>query len=293
MKALLFFLAVMLGAPAGSAQEWEAIKADGAYIWGEGWGGSVEEADRQALAALTSRISVVVTNDFRQVEEQVLSSEGDGHYLRTSNRSIVHSCLTLSNTHRTVLKKGRKAHVGRWIHRDELERIFAGRKARILEYEQAALLAEQSGRVDEALRCHYWAYVLLCSLQRPSELREPDGGMLLNRIPERLNAILEDLSVGMTGHDGDVVSLRILFRGMPARGMDFSYFDGSRWLAGPGVRDGISSIVMAPGALAETILLRVEYAYRGDSMMDAELRDMMEALDLKPLKKSFIFFRTL
>ena len=293
MKALLFILAVMLGAPAGSAQEWEVIKADGAYIWGEGWGGSVEEADRQALAALTSRISVVVSNDFRQVEEQVLSSEGDGHYLRTSHRSNVHSCLALSNTHRTVLKKGRKAHVGRWIHRDELERIFDGRKARILEYEQAAMQAEQVGRVDEALRCHYWAYVLLCSLQRPSELRTPDGELLLNRIPERLNAILEDLSVGLVRHVGDEVTLRVLFRGMAVKGLDFNYFDGARWLAGPGVKDGAVSFVMAPGALAETILLRVEYAYRGGSMMDAELRDMMDALDQKPLKKSFIFFRTL
>ena len=53
------------------------------------------------------------------------------------------------------------------------------------------------------------------------------------------------------------------------------------------------TLLMMIITLAETILLRVEYAYRGDSMMDAELRDMMEALDLKPLKKSFIFFRAL
>ena len=293
MKALLFILAVMLGAPAGSTQEWSAIKADGAYIWGEGWGGSVEDADRQALAALTSRISVVVTHDFRQFEEQVLSSKGDEHYLMTSTRSAAYTSLPLFNTHRTVLKTGRRAHVGRWIHRDELERLFDGRKARILEYEQAAMQAEQVGRVDEALRCHYWAYVLLCSLQRPSELRTPDGELLLNRIPERLNAILEDLSIGLVRHAGDEVTLRVLFRGMAVKGLDFSYFDGARWLAGPGVKDGAVSFVMAPGALAETILLRVEYAYRGDSMMDAELCALTEVLDQKPLKKSFIFFRTL
>ena len=36
-----------------------------------------------------------------------------------------------------------------------------------------------------------------------------------------------------------------------------------------------STLLMMIIALAETILLRVEYAYRGDSMMDAELHDAL------------------
>ena len=64
-------------------------------MWGEGWGPSVEEADRQALAALASRVSVAVTSGFRQVEEQVRSSKGDEHYLMQSNRTAATSCLTI------------------------------------------------------------------------------------------------------------------------------------------------------------------------------------------------------
>lgn len=291
MRKLVLLTACLLGCLGARAQDWERVKADGSFLWGEGWGSSVEEADLRALSSLISRITVAVTSDFRQVEEQVRSSRGDEYSLLRSNRSSAYSSVTLSNTRRVVLRDGRKAHVGRWIPRDELEGLFADRKARIMEYEEAALRAEAEGRVDDALRNHYWAYVLLRSLQRPSELRTPDGRMLLNAIPDSINAILDDLRVRVTAHAGDVVRLGFTFRGRPVGGLDFTYFDGARWSQGVSVRSGQAALDMAPGALAETIQLRVEYAYMGDALMDGELYDTMSALGLKPLKKSYIFFR--
>lgn len=275
-----------------SAQDWEYVKTDSVFIWGEGWGSSVDEADQQALSSLVSKITVAVVNDFRQVEEQVLSSQGDEHYVMQSNRSSAYSSVTLSNTHRVVLRDGRKSHVGRWIRRDELDVIFADRKSRILEYEKSAINAERAGRLDDALRYHYWAYVLLRSLQRPSELRSEDGKMLLNSIPENISAILEDVNIRMTSHVGDVVKLNFTFRGKPVVGMEFSYFDGARWSSITSVRSGLASLDMAPGALADYIQLRVEYAYCGDSLMDGELFDTMTVLNLKPIRKSFITFKT-
>ena len=291
ISKLLVLAALLVSGLSASAQEWEEVKANGAYVWGEGWGTSVEEADQAALSALISKISVAVTSDFRQVEEQMESSHGNEYYRSLSNRSAAYSSLTLANTHRVVLKTGRKAHVGRWVSRAELDRLFAGREERILEYEESAMRAEQAARVDEALRYHYWAYVLLRSLQRPSELRDEEGRMLLNLIPERLNAVLEDLRVSMSSHVGDAVRLSFTFRGRPVAGLDFSYFDGARWVQGTPVRAGSSLLEMAPGALAETVQLRIEYAYKGDSLMDAELHDTMNVQELKPLKKAFVSFR--
>lgn len=289
-KTLLTILGALLSLLV-SAQEWEAVKADPAYIWGEGWGASIDEADQQALSALISRITIAVVSDFRQVEEQVLSSKGDEHYRMQSLRSSSYSNVTLSNTHRTILRSGRKSHVGRWIHRSELDLIFADRKFRILEYEKSARSAELAGRIDDALRYHYWAYVLLRSLQRPSELRSEDGRMLLNSIPESISAILEDVNVRMTSHVGDVVKLNFTFRGRPVGGLDFCYFDGARWSSMTFVRSGWASLDMAPGALAEYIQLKVEYAYYGDSLMDGELFDTMAVLNLKPIRKSYITFK--
>ena len=292
MRRICITIIWMLSCLFVSAQEWENVKTDTSYIWGEGWGSSVDEADQQALSSLVSKITIAVVSDFRQVEEQILSSSGDEHFLMQSNRSSAYSNVTLSNTHRVVLKNGRKAHVGRWIHRDELDVIFADRKSRILEYEDLASDAELAGRLDDALRYHYWAYVLLRSLQRPSELRSEGGLMLLNSIPESISSILEDVHVRMTSHTGDVVKLNFTFRGRPVGGLDFSYFDGARWASLTSVRSGLASLDMAPGALADYIQLRIEYAYCGDSLMDGELYDTMSELNLKPIRKSFITFRT-
>ena len=292
MRKTFLSLIWMLSGLVAFAQDWEDVKADSSFIWGEGWGSSIEEADQQALSSLISKITIAVVSDFRQVEEQVISSRGEEHYMMQSNRSSAYSNVTLSNTHRVVLRSGRRSHVGRWIHRDELEVIFADRKSRILEYEECAMAAERAGRVDDALRYHYWAYVLLRSLQRPSELRSSDGRMLLNSIPERITAILDDVNVRMTSHVGDVVKLNFTFRGRPVGGLDFSYFDGARWSSMTSVRSGQVSLDMAPGALAEYIQLKVEYAYCGDSLMDGELFDTMSVLNLKPIRKSFITIRT-
>ena len=96
----------------------------------------------------------------------------------------------------------------------------------------------------------------------------------------------------MSGHYGDVVKLSFTFRGRPVGGLDFTYFDGARWSPMTSVHSGLASLEMAPGALAETIQLRVEYAYRGDSLMDGGLFDTMNVLNLGPIRKAFISFKT-
>ena len=275
-----------------ASQEWERVKADGSLLWGEGWGASVEEADGNALSALASRIAVVVVSDFRQVEEQVRSSRGDEHYLMQSNRTAASSSVTLSNTHRVVIKEGRRAHVGRWIRRSELDGIFDARIERILEFENSALRAEAGGRVGDALKFHYWAYALLRTLPNPAGLRDRSGRMLINAIPEQINFILDDLKVTSKGRQGNTVFLAFAFRGWTVSGIDYTYFDGARWLPGAPVDGGRTSLEMAPGALAETIQLRIEYAYAGEAALDAELRDALVTMERKPLKKSFLIFKT-
>ena len=113
MRRCFVVLFCLLSCFGAFSQNWESVKADNTLIWGEGWGSSVDEADQQALSSLVSKITIAVVNDFQQVEQQVLSSQGNEHYLMQSNRSSAYSNVTLSNTHRVVLKSGRKSHVGR------------------------------------------------------------------------------------------------------------------------------------------------------------------------------------
>ena len=56
------FLAIVLSMVClgASAQTWEQIQNDSRYIWGEGYGNSIEEADNNALSALISKLVVNV-----------------------------------------------------------------------------------------------------------------------------------------------------------------------------------------------------------------------------------------
>lgn len=272
------------------AQEWQDIKDDARYIWGEGWGRSVEEADREALAVLASKISVSVSGEFNQREEQTDWDGGSNWYSSRSNRVSMSTNASLYNTRRIVLKNGRKSHVGRWIDRSELETAFQGRRARVLEYESSAIAAERDLRLDEALRCHYWAYVLLRSIQRPSELKDDDGRLLLNVIPERLNDVLDGITVEARKQENDL-SLAFWYRGRRVRGLEFRFFDGAKWSAPCSAIGGSAMVELAPGATCSVIQLRIEYMFQGDALLDAELAALLSSADIKPLKKAMKIFR--
>lgn len=291
LRALYSILLCLVFCLDAYSQDWDAIKADFSVVWGEGWGRSIEEADAQALASLSSRIYVAVTSDYRQVEEQVRSSAGNEYCIMQSSSMSASSSVTLMNTNKVVLSSGRRSHVGRWISRSDLDGIFSDRIDRILEYERDARRAERDGRIADALRCHYWAWCLLRSLPRPSEVKSPDGRRLVNSITEDLNGILKDISVRDRSRRGDAITLAFSFRGKTVSGLDFSYFDGARWVKGRSVRSGESIIDMAPGALAETVQLRIEYEYAGMASSDTELREVMKTMKSAPLKGSFVSFR--
>lgn len=291
MRRFLSIIIPLLVSLAAHSQDWEGIKADSGYVWGEGWGRTLDEADRQALSALVSKVTVSVTSDYRQVEQQVHGPNGDESSVLLSSTVMTSSSVTLTNARRVVLKSGRRFHVGRWIPVEDLEDVFSDRMERALEYERSAVIAERNGRIDDALRLHYWAYTLIRSLQRPSEARDGGGHILVNHIPEEINSILSRISVSCTGKTGDVLSLRFTCNGRPVQGLDYSFFDGTGWVRGTPVKDGNARLQMARGALCDYIQVRIEYVYRGEAVIDRELYEIMDVLDSARLRKSEFIFR--
>ena len=289
MSAFLFALLGLSLLPL-RGQDWERIKADPSVIWGEGWGASVEEADREALASLASRIAVGVAGEFRSVEEQRTTSSGTEYTSLRRSRVELVTNATLRNTGRTVLKGGRRAHVGRWIRRSELDAVFAAREQRISDLVRCAGAAEEECRAGDALRCYWWAYVLLRSLPRPSELRDVDGRMLLNAIPDRMNGVLGDISVSAAKAGGRLL-LSFRFRGLQVQDLAFSCFDGAGWSPRTEVRGGRAEVELAPGALGEIVQLKIEYEYRNEALMDEELSGLVSAQDSRMLKKALVIFR--
>ena len=117
------------------SQSWdEVIRNTQTYLSGEGWGATVEEADQQALAALISKISVVVSNDFSITEDERTTNGKLDAASYTTSKVQTYSTATLTNTERIVIDNNpEQAHIGRFIKRSELNKIFEGRIRTIKE----------------------------------------------------------------------------------------------------------------------------------------------------------------
>ncbi|MDE5571290.1 MAG: hypothetical protein K2I86_04465, partial [Prevotella sp.] len=161
---------LLLLSMSASAQTWEQVRDSEEYIYGEGWGSTVAEAERQALANLISKIATNVTGAAQQTL-RTQSSNGkldeESQFSQTVN---TYSQATLTNTQQRVLKNEPDAYVVRWLKKSEIEKIFESRKRKAIDMVETAIRAEKKGKGDDVLRNYYWALTLLKSLQYPNEV---------------------------------------------------------------------------------------------------------------------------
>lgn len=274
--------------PSAFAQRFLSVRDDPDYVWGEGMGSTAEEAEAAALADLSSRICVCVRSDFRSVEQQQRGSRGMEWTSLQSNRTDTRSHVTIYGSQGELTRKGKLYYARRWIRRDTLEGMFRERERRALEYERRALDYEGSAQVGDALRYHWWAYMMLRSLMSPSEPQGADGEMLLHSIPDRIDRILGDIRFLCVSRNGDLLNAFVFFRGQEVRALNYSWFDGADWRHGGKVTGGRTSMPMAPGALAEHVPIRIDYAGRSEAMIDNELSCILSGEDTPPLRKATI-----
>jgi hypothetical protein len=275
------------------AQSWDRVKAETqVYLYGEGWGVTVAEADQQALSDLISKISTNVSAASGQEESQTI--QGDQLDFRSYFNSTVntYSQATLTNTERLVIEDEPSAHVGRWIKRTEVQKIFESRKAKVRELVQAAGRASSAGKVDDALRYYYWALTLLRSLQYPNEEQYTDEEghtyMLTVWIPEQMNALFGDLSAEVTRREDNVVELAFKFRGRPVSSLDYTYFDGRDWSAIYSAKDGCGVLELAAGNTADSYRLKYEYEYRSEAHIDREVESVLKVVPAIPMKTAYV-----
>ena len=291
-RTIILFLSALCFIPAFS-QSWDEVKRDNAtYLSGEGWGTTVEEADQQALAALISKISVVVSSEFSITEdERVTNGELDATSY-TNSKLQTYSSSTLTNTERIVIDNSAdEAHIGRYIKRSELNKIFEGRIRTIKEYIRLGKVAEEACKIDDALRNYYWAYSLLKSVQHPATVTWQDemSGeelMPLTWLPQQLTNIMKDLSVEVTGNDGTNVDLMFKYKGEPVSTLDFTYFDGRNWSNICSVKDGRGSMEFVKDMIPENVQINYEYAYRGQAHINQEIQSVLSVVKGQAIRAS-------
>lgn len=293
MKRLLFILLMFspLWALAQTNSKADDIMNTADFIWGQGYGATMKEADKEALANLMSKISVQVESDFVIDEREVNTAAGNDAKSTVQNVVRTYSQGTLKNTRSVIVSEAPTAAVIRYIKKSELEKIFKEREENVLTYVYSARNAEKNGRIDAALRYYYWASCLLKSLQNPSQVKFSEDGVkypLTMWIPEQIRTILSLIKVEVTKIDGQNVSLLFTYKDKPVTSLDFHYWDGQNYSNIFSAKDGIMEVEMRPGAPTNKFNIQYEYEFKSQMRQDPELEQLMNIFNTVNYKEATV-----
>lgn len=289
--ALIFsfsFRSMMAAKPSEEEQRIRFIKNEADYIWGEGFGDNPGEASQAALQSLLSNIGMTVDSGFSMTDEE--NSVNGVTQVSSNMKSVLNSYsqATINNTKPIHYrdKNGSYYHF-LYMNRAELEKMFSQRKDRIEDYVRDALRSEERGKVDDSIRYLSWAYVLLHSLQYPGNTRmtvDGDSKLLIHWIPSKIEDILDGIEVAVAdfNEEENTANIFVTYKGKPAAGADFTYWDGKSNSDVHGVKDGLGQISFIPGYTVDEVQLLFETAYTDASQCDRELEMLIN--NFKPLK---------
>lgn len=293
MKRLLFILLMFspLWALAQTNSKADDIMNTADFIWGQGYGATMKEADKEALANLMSKISVQVESDFMIDEREVNTAAGNDAHSTVQNVVRTYSQGTLKNTRTVIVSEAPTAAVIRYIKKSELEKIFKEREENVLTYVYSARNAEKAGRIDAALRYYYWASCLLKSLQNPSQVKFSEDGVkypMTMWIPEQIRSILSLIKVEVTKIEGQNVSLMFTYKDKPVTSLDFHYWDGQNYSNIFSAKDGIMEVEMRPGAPTNKFNIQYEYEFKSQMRQDPELEQLMNIFNTVNYKEATV-----
>jgi hypothetical protein len=298
MKKLLLSLVVLLLAMKGFPQpEPDAgqIKTSGNFIWGIGTGSTYQTADKNALDALITQISVQVESSFENV---VNETEGS---LKEYTKSVVktYSNVTLTEAKSLLVSEKKGAfEVIRYMAKTDLNTLFENRKQKILEYVHSGLIAENGLRIGDALKNYYWALVLLRSHKDNGTIQcdFPDEGnrLLITALPEKLNAVFTALSFSIKNIDDKPqenyksIELNLSYKGKPVENLDFVYWTGRNFSNPVSCRSGIglAELIGEVEYPLTELKIRVDYVYACKTGIDLEVRSVLENVKLPDFEKA-------
>ncbi len=270
----------------GISQSVDSIRNSGNYIFGFGEGQTFREADKNALDNLISQISVQVESQFKNI----VTEKNDDIQEYTKIVVNTYSNTTLPQTRSKVIKE-EPGHVEvlRFMDEENMEKIFADRKRKILDYTESAINAEKELRIGDALKYYYWAHVLLRShpehnsitYEFPPNKRER---VLLTALPARINRLFANLNIQVQniqnnpGQQSKTVLLGLTYRGQKIQNFDYRYWTGNTWSSLTSSRSGLGYVELY-GAASQSlskIRLKAEYMYENKSALDLELREVLK-----------------
>lgn len=240
------------------AQSIDDIKKNSNYIWGEGNGTTMSDAEGEALRQMSVQISVSVYNSSYDEESN------DNSVQKAVLQSV--SSAKFTNVQMRVLEEEPNAKVFCFMPRSEVKKMFEKRASHIVNMVDAGKTAESRMMIDEALRNYYWALVLAKTTPEPVEIEFNDKkGEATSLLPIKIKSVLAMINASVDEiQDGKNLILGFTYNGKPVSSLNFKYNDGQS-IVGPIVaRDGIGEASMASIPADGKLHLTYELRFRNE-----------------------------
>lgn len=240
------------------AQSIDEIKKNSNYIWGEGNGTTMSDAEGEALRQMSVQISVSVYNSSYDEESN------DNSVQKAVLQSV--SSAKFTNVQMRVLEEEPNARVFCFMPRSEVKKMFEKRANHITNMVDAGKTAESRMMIDEALRNYYWALVLAKTTPEPVEIEFNDKkGEATSLLPIKIKSVLAMINASVDEiQDGKNLILGFTYNGKPVSSLNFKYNDGQS-IVGPIVaRDGIGEASMASIPADRKLHLTYELRFRNE-----------------------------
>lgn len=240
------------------AQSIDEIKKNSNYIWGEGNGTTMSDAEGEALRQMSVQISVSVYNSSYDEESN------DNSVQKAVLQSV--SSAKFTNVQMRVLEEEPNAKVFCFMPRSEVKKMFEKRANHIVNMVDAGKTAESRMMIDEALRNYYWALVLAKTTPEPVEIEFNDKkGEATSLLPIKIKSVLAMINASVDEiQDGKNLILCFTYNGKPVSSLNFKYNDGQS-IVGPIVaRDGIGEASMASIPADGKLHLTYELRFRNE-----------------------------
>lgn len=240
------------------AQSIDEIKKNSNYIWGEGNGTTMSDAEGEALRQMSVQISVSVYNSSYDEESN------DNSVQKAVLQSV--SSAKFTNVQMRVLEEEPNAKVFCFMPRSEVKKMFEKRANHIVNMVDAGKTAESRMMIDEALRNYYWALVLAKTTPEPVEIEFNDKtGEATSLLPIKIKSVLAMINASVDEiQNGKNLILGFTYNGKPVSSLNFKYNDGQS-IVGPIVaRDGIGEASMASIPADGKLHLTYELRFRNE-----------------------------
>ncbi|MBQ9466173.1 MAG: hypothetical protein IJU62_04270 [Muribaculaceae bacterium] len=258
------------------SQNVQDIKNSGAYVWGEGMGVSLEEAEEMAMSRMCKSISVDVFH--------LTSREDNNRQLTDRDVQLTLTTARLQNVQTRTLAEEPEFRVLCFMSRDEVARIYDARAKRVIDLVQSGKRAEERLQIDDALRCYYWALLLSRTNPNPIQVsfldKKGDATILLY---EKINSVIKQIKAevtdGVCTNETVKATIHFTYNGKDISTLQFRYNDGQHMVGPEFVRDGVGEVDLVSVPSDKMLHISYETQFRNDiDPLDSELAGLYTVL---------------